>query len=183
MFEIRKWERIEEDSLYSAKAHFYAAQFWTNLHLWIGIPSAVLAAIAGASALSRFDNHNIVAGVLSLIVAALTAIATFINPRDKASAHQKAGNEYNSLRNKVGMFYRIEIDTVEIAHVGSAEIATEDIELTKGKTLLDELKELSNKRDELNKESPQIPKWAYKKAKKGINAGEATYRSDGRSCF
>ena len=71
---VKEAKRIEEDSLYSSKGHFYAAQFWTNLHLWIGIPTSIMAAIAGASALSQFDNHQIVAGILAILVAALSAV-------------------------------------------------------------------------------------------------------------
>ena len=80
---INEAKRIEEDSLYSSKGHFYAGQCWTKVNLWLGSISAVLSAIAGASALSQFDYHNIVAGSLSIIVAGLTAIIAFINPKAK----------------------------------------------------------------------------------------------------
>ncbi|MBM3210667.1 SLATT domain-containing protein [Candidatus Poribacteria bacterium] len=174
---IKEAKRIEEDSLCSAKAHFYAGQFWTNLHFWIGIPAAIFAAVAGTAALARFDSRNIIAGILSIIAAILTVIMTFINPREKATIHQKAGNDYNSLKNKSRIFGQIEVE--EINTIGSVEIAAqEDTKTVVNKTLLEELNELSNERDELNKESPQIPKWAYKKAIKGIEAGEATYDAD-----
>ena len=55
---LKEARRIEEDSLYSAKGQFVAANFWTNFHLWIGVPTAILAAIAAASALSQFNNHK-----------------------------------------------------------------------------------------------------------------------------
>ena len=92
---IKEARRIEEDSLYSAKGHFVAANFWTNFHLWIGVPTAILAAIAGASALSHFGNHHVLAGILAIIVTALTAVTTFLNPNEKASSHRNAGNKYN----------------------------------------------------------------------------------------
>ena len=41
-----------------------------------------------------------------------------------------------------------------------------------------ELKRLATQRDELNEGSPQIPRWAYSKAKKGIEAGEARHEVD-----
>ncbi len=158
---IKEAKRVEEDSLYSAKGHFIAAHFWTNFHLWIGVPTAILAAIAGASALSQFDNHNIIAGILAIIVTALTAVTTFLNPNEKANSHRNAGNKYNSLRNKARIFY--EIDSYR---------EDSDQEATK------QLKELAKQRDELTHNSPQIPKWAYKKAKKGIEEGEADYKVD-----
>ncbi|MFH1769638.1 MAG: SLATT domain-containing protein [Parcubacteria group bacterium] len=157
---IREAKRIEEDSLYSSKGHFYAAQSWTNLHLWIGIPTSIMAAIAGASALSQFDNHQIVAGILAILVAALSAVATFINPNEKSSNHHSAGNSYNSLKNRARIFREIDID------------------LKTSEDLLKKLKTLNAERDEMNDKSPQIPKWAFLKARKGIEDGEAQYRVD-----
>lgn len=158
---IKEAIRVEEDSLYSAKGHFVAANVWTNLHLWIGIPTAALAAIAGAFALSKFDNHNIIAGFLAIIVTALTAITTFLNPNERSNCHRNAGNDYNSIRNKARIFY--DVDSL---------IEESDQELVK------QLKELTKKRDELNQNSPQVPRWAYKKARKGIEEGEAEYTID-----
>jgi len=100
--------RVEQDCLYSAKGHFVAATIWGRVHYWIGVPAAVLATIAGASALSQFDNHNVVAGVLSLGAAALSAISTFLNPNAKAQAHANAGNRYNAVRNQARVFYQID---------------------------------------------------------------------------
>lgn len=157
---INEAKRIEEDSLYSAKGHFYAGQYWININLYLGGLSAVLSAIAGASALSQFDYHNIVAGSLSIIVAGLTAIITFINPNERAIVHQKAGNKYNALRNDTRIFYDIEVNEAD------------------DKKTIDDLKELNNRRNKLNIESHQIPKWAFEKARKGIEEGEAKYKVD-----
>ena len=158
---LKEARRIEEDSLCSAKGHFVVANFWMNFHLWIGVPTAILAAIAGASALSQFDNHNIIAGILAIVVTALTAVTTFLNPNEKANSHQNAGNKFISLRNKARIF--CEIDCCE---------EDSDQELAK------QLKELAKQRDELNQDSPLIPIRAYKKARKGIEEGEAEYKVD-----
>ncbi len=156
---FKEAKRIEEDSLYSAKGHFITANFWMNFHLWIGIPTAIIAAIAGASALSQFDNHNIIAASLAIIVTALTAITTFLNPNDKANCHRNSGNKYNSLKNKARVFYEVD---------AYGEDSNQD--LTK------HLKELSEQRDSLNQNNPLIPRWAYKKAKKRIEKGESDYQ-------
>ena len=44
--------------------------------------------------------------------------------------------------------------------------------------LTSKLRELVERKNELNSSSPQIPPWAYKKAKVGIEAGEATFQVD-----
>jgi len=157
---INEANRIEEDSLYSAKGHFYAGQCWVNTSLWLGGVSAIFSAIAGASALSQFDYHNIVAGSLAIIVAALAAVSTFINPSERASVHQEAGNKYNALQNDSRIFYDIEVNNM------SEQEASES------------LKKLNDRRNKLNLESPQIPKWAFRKARKGIEEGEASYKID-----
>ncbi len=157
---ISEVKRIEEDSMYSSKGHFYAGQCWVNVNLCIGGFAAILSAIAGASALSQFDNYNIIGGSLSIIVMALTAIITFINPSEKAIIHQKAGNQYSALRNNARIFQTIKIEKID------------------NEKAIDELENLNNKRNELNLESNQIPKWAFKKARKGIEDGESDYKVD-----
>lgn len=154
-------KRVEEDTLFSAKRHFITASFWSKLHFWIGVPTAVLAALAGVSALSQFDNHNIVAGVIAIIVAALTALTTFLDPNGKANTHHNAGNLYNALRNRARIFY--EIDSC---------VDCSDREL------IDQLKELTNQRDELNQNSPITPKWVFGTARASIEGGEAAYQID-----
>ena len=158
---IDESKRIEENCLYTAKGHFVAAQFWTNFHLWIGIPTVILAAIAGITAFAKFDENNILAGVLSIIVVVLTAVTTFLNPKERANTYLISGNNYDSLLTKARIFW-----TIDCREENSEQVLTE------------KLKDLSDRRDKLNRESPQVPTWAYKKAKKGIEEGEADYRID-----
>ena len=149
--------RIEEDSLYSSKGHFYAASVWSKVYSWTGVVASILAIIAGISALKQ---HELLAGILAILVGALSAITTFINPNKKASMHQDAGNRYNALRNRARIFHEI------------------DIELHSEDELLTTLKNLSKRRDKLNMLSPLIPNWAFKRARKGIEEGEADYKVD-----
>jgi hypothetical protein len=152
--------RIEEDTLHSAKGHFEAGEEWRKWNLRLGLPAAVLAALAGVSALSTFDRHNVVAGVLALIVAAMTGAATFLNPSDRATQHHSFGTAYSAVRN----------DTRIAANIESASLS--EAELT------ERVKELSKTRNELNANAPQIPRYAYDRAKKGIVAGEARHAVD-----
>ena len=158
---IDESKRTEESCLYTAKGHFVAAQFWTNFHLWIGIPTVILAAITGITAFAKFDENNILAGILSIIVVVLTAVTTFLNPKEKANNYLISGNNYDSLLTKTRIFW-----TIDCREEHSEQVLTQ------------KLKDLSEQRDKLNRESPQVPTWAYKKAKKGIEEGEAEYRID-----
>lgn len=158
---IKEAKRIEESLLHSSKGHFFTSHFWHNFHLWVGFPMVVFSAIAGASALSQFDPHHTFAGIISIIVVALSGVITFLNPNEKSSAHLNAGNNYDSLMNKVRMFWSIDCWRDE-----SEQVLTEKI------------KHFSEQKDKLNQSCPQIPYWAYRKAKKGIKDGEGDYTVD-----
>jgi hypothetical protein len=158
---ITEAKRIEEALLYSSKGHYTASRLWSNFHLWIGIPMVLLSAIAGASALAQFDHNHMVAGILSIIVVALSGVMTFLNPNAKAAAHQTAGNKYDSLMNKVRIFWSIDCWREE-----SDDVLTEGV------------KYLSEQKDVLNSTCPQPSHLAYTIAKRGIAAGEADYEVD-----
>src|SRR3990167_9078414 len=158
---IKEAKRIEEALLYSSKGHFSASHFWSNFHLWIGIPMVLFSAVAGASALSQFDPNHIIAGLFSIIVAVLSGVMTFLNPNEKVSAHVNAGNNYDSLMNKIRMFWSIDCWRDE-----SEQVLTE------------KLKYFSEQKDKLNQTCPQIPRWAYNIAKRGIKDGEGDYVVD-----
>jgi hypothetical protein len=121
----------------------------------------VLSTIAGAAALAKFDPEHLVAGTLSIIVAALSGVATFLNPNERVSAHLNAGNSYDSLMNRVRIFW-----SIDCWRDDSDQVLTE------------RLKHFSEQKDDLNRKCPQIPRWAYKGAKKSIEGGEATYAVD-----
>lgn len=150
--------RIEEDALYSSRGHFKAAVRWNRVHLWTGLPLALLAGIGGYAALKE---NPIFAGVTGLCVGALTAANTFLNPSQKGQAHHTAGTRFNGLRNNARMFR--EIILIDEQRAGEWRGV---------------LEELAKRRDELNEASPPIPQWAFLQARKSIEDGEATHRVD-----
>lgn len=153
-------KRIEEDTLHSSRAHFTASRIWGRVHFWIGLLATILAAGAGASLLSESDKGKMVAGILALVVTALTSVLTFVNPEAKSNNHLKAGNHYNSLRNGARIFYNVTLKT-----------ATDQEAAQK-------LAELNITRDKFNEQSPAIPYWAFRGAKKSIDRGETDYKVD-----
>ncbi|MCZ7559313.1 MAG: SLATT domain-containing protein [Burkholderiaceae bacterium] len=76
--------RVEEDTEHSFKGHYNAAGRWGRYHLWIGLPAALLAAIAGATA---FRDQPEWAGALALVSTALTTVLTFLKPSERAEMH------------------------------------------------------------------------------------------------
>jgi hypothetical protein len=158
---IKEAKRMEEALLFSSKGHFAAAHFWSRFHLWIGIPMVLMSSIASASAFAQFDKGHIAAGILSIIVASLSGVMTFLNPNQKSSAHLNAGNHYDSLMNRVRMFWSIECWRDESDQV-----------------LTGRLQHYVEQKDKLNQSCPQIPPWAYAIARRGIESGEGEYAVD-----
>jgi hypothetical protein len=92
-------------ALGTAEAHFSAESPWCAWYYWLGIPTIVLAFLAGAIGIGKFDlgngswNSSVIAGVLSGIVATLSSLTTFLNPQKKADAHHRAAKSYELLYN------------------------------------------------------------------------------------
>ena len=159
---ISEAKRIEEDAIYSAKSQFEASSWWKNVNLWIGIPTAIMSAIAGFSALSEYSY--ILAGVLAILATALTALSTFLNPNQKSNTHLNAGNNYLALRNRARIYKNVDCKVEK------------DIEI-----LAQGLHQLANERDNLNKNSPQVSREHFEAARRGIKEGEASYKVDTKS--
>jgi hypothetical protein len=151
-------QRIDEDAKHSAKSHFEAADIWAYRNLCIGIPTTLLAAVAGVSALTKFP---VLGGILALLAAGASAVQTFLRPGERSAGHLKAGNGYKGLQNDVRIFRTIEC----------VQRATDP-------TLVEELKSLSQRRNTLNTESLQCSRKAFERARRGIEQGEATYAVD-----
>ena len=151
-------ERLEEDSIHSGKSHFNAGARWTQYNFSIGVPSVILSALAGTA---FFKNYGAVAGMMASAAAVLTALMTFLKPAERASEHKKAGDQYLTLRNDARIFREIEIDH---ACDTSAVIAA--------------LSGFTKRRNELNQASPQFSNGDRRKARAGIEEGEATHIVD-----
>lgn len=150
-------DRIEEDSIHSAKGHFNAAGIWKRRHYHLGIPATILGALAGAAMLKDWP---VVASLLSLAATILTALVTFLKPTERASEHKTAGDQYLALKNDTRVFREVELL------------------LQNGESHADKLKALSQRRNELNQGSPEILRKAFEQARDGIAGGEADYRAD-----
>jgi hypothetical protein len=155
---ISEAKKIEEESLHSAERHFAAKTPWIHLNYLIGVPTAALAATAGLAAFSKINHSEIIAGTISIAVAILTAVATLVDPNKKASVHTSAAKSYQALSNSARIMYEIEF-----------------LSATSDETIVEKLRVLAGRRDQLNADSPTTPARAYRIADQRIadNHGEA----------
>ena len=155
--------RLEEECLYTEKTHFVATRGWTILHYLFGLPSVVLAAVAGTLAFERWDATGFWIGWISVAVAILAAVVTFLSPSKKAATHHNKGCDYGALRGKVRRFQNVG------CHLESGRDHS---------ALAADLEELANHKAELDKRDPPAPTWAYRMARWGIRSGQAAYDVD-----
>jgi hypothetical protein len=99
------WEREDlakelriagEKSEFTADLQFKVAEHWRRVNLWLGIPAASLAAVAGAAALASTAGR-IPAGIIALIAAAMGAVLAFLNPAEEALKAAEAANDQRAI--------------------------------------------------------------------------------------
>ena len=151
---ISEAELLEADCYYISQAHYVGARRWQRRYYLLGVPIAIMSGVVGASALSQFDQHAIVAGVLALVVAALSAMTTFVNPSQRAAQHLAAGNTYEAVRNATRIFREIDCHTRK---------SNEELERA--------LKRLNKKRVDLNRAGPLRGHKDLETAHKDIQTG------------
>lgn len=160
---LNETSRIEEAASYSSKGHFKAAEMWGLCHIVLGLLIVVLAAFAGAKAFAKIDADGTLVGFISIGVAVLTGVTTFLNPNKKKSDHLSAGNKYAALVSRVRIFRTIDCWGDSSDQALSAKLIRHTDELAT-----------------LNQASPQISSLAYRLAKAGIGRGETAYAVDAK---
>lgn len=91
--------RLQEDVLWTEKAHFATATSYARLHLWLGIIATVAAAIAAATIIG--EAAPAVAGSAAVLAALASAVVAFLKPQDTETRYLTTGRRLGSLRVKV----------------------------------------------------------------------------------
>lgn len=154
---IQEAARIEEDALHSAKGHFNAEDRWQLVNLSMGIGTAL---VAGTSGVSAFSEQPIISGLLAFLAAFIAGANTALNPESRSADHGQSGRKYKTLSNRARIFRKVHAIQLDAEQARAAFTA------------------LSEQRDELNENSPAIPRWAYERAIEDIDQGRSTYQID-----
>lgn len=149
--------RIYEDAEYTGQANFIAAVWLSRVNLLLGVPTTLIAAAAGAFALS---NHTSIAGALAVAAALTAALQTFIGAAERAARRQRSGTAYTQLRNEARIF--LNVDRPHLNHEEARE----------------RLRVLATRRDELNRENVPVPDWLFQRARKKIERGDLEHAVD-----
>lgn len=131
--------------------HYEAANRCERLNLWLGIPVVILSALVGTSVFSALRSETtpawakIVVGLVSILVAILGSLQTFLRFSERGEKHRIAGASFAALHK--------EVDQLLVLSPNS------DPKLEAAMT------SLRTRWDKLSKESPTIPRDIYARHK------------------
>jgi hypothetical protein len=151
--------RIGESAEYSGQAQFEQAKLWRGINLILGVPTAALAGVAGATALAS-TGGRIAAGIIALVAAGLSAVTTTLNASQRTDQAQAAGNLYLALQSDCRIARDIDLSNQ------NADDAR------------DGLRELRVRQDEINKGAAIPSFYAYWRAGRNLASGRQTYAVD-----
>ncbi|MDP9357504.1 MAG: SLATT domain-containing protein [Chloroflexota bacterium] len=157
-------KRLILDAAYSGRGHMEAAAFWQLWDSRLGLPATLLSTLlaAGASVAALLKSQPELTAGLAGLAALLNAARAFLQPREKAQGHGLKGNKYITIRNEARLIREIDL---------RSGLAAEE--------LCARIKALRGRYAELKESDPLvIPRGAYEKAKRGIEAGESSYDND-----
>lgn len=156
--------RIHESVAWSAQGQFEQMKVWRLANLVFGLPAAILAAVSGSTGLAEAHSTDpsSTPAILALVAAAFGAALTTLNPSRRVTQAQAAGNAYIELQTAARQLLTIDLVTL------SFEDARE------------ELKGLSDRRDEINKTADPPSRYAYWRAKRNMKEGGQDYEVDGK---
>ena len=145
---VTDWYQRVRESQFS---HYSAARYYSKLHYFLGIPVVILSGIVGTSIFASIGQQadrtsTILIGLISLLIAVLGALQTFLRFSERAEKHRIAGARYGEIRR--------EIEQVQALPLNSNENL---------KQFLDGLRE---RMDGLASEAPQLPSrfWVNREA-------------------
>ena len=146
----REATEIEEEAAVAASAHRIDSRRWQKRNLYIGGPATILAAVAGVTAFS--DLPDAVTGGTAMVVAALTAIATFLGPADRASSHRTSSASFNDIRRRANLLRDVDA------------VLAEEGDKTQVQGLIDEIRALTTKLTETEQSAQTLSNSARKQA-------------------
>jgi hypothetical protein len=145
-------ERIHESAMWSAQCQFEQMKLWRWANLVLGVPAAVLAAVSGGTGLAEARDGDVSSwpAILALLAAAFGAALTTLNPARRVTQSQASGNAFLEVQTAARQLLLLDLADLSVAHAR------------------DQLRELSARRDELNKTADPPGRLAYWLAKRNL---------------
>lgn len=152
-------ENVHEAATYASETQFEYAKTWRSIDRWIGSLAAALAAVSGVGGLAKLLSFSWAGGiaVASALVGAIAATIAARQTTDKAGV---AANALRALQQDARIFLQIDLDVMAI----------EDARTT--------LQALVDRQQQLSREAVIPSTRAWNRARRQIEGGAQTYRSE-----
>jgi len=131
---VVEWQQHAEKA---QQCHYDAGIFYERFFLFLGVPVIVLSAITGGSEILDLIDQRL-GGVISLCIAVLAGLQTFLKFSQRSERHRVAGARYGGIKR-----------SLEETLITLAE---------SGKNAKSEVHDIKKKLDSLANECPEIPK-------------------------
>lgn len=94
--EVAELSRLQEDMLYTEKAHFASAVRARTTHFALGATASLASAGAAASVVS--ERAPTLSATLALVATLAAVLVTFLKPEERAQQHLAAGRDLGAIR-------------------------------------------------------------------------------------
>ncbi|MEE1622494.1 SLATT domain-containing protein [Zafaria sp. Z1313] len=151
--------RLEENARYSQQSQFEQSKIWRSTNLQLGIPAAVLAAVAGTIMLVS-EEWQVFAAIVSLLSAALATTTTTLSAERRSDRAATAANAYRDIQMEARQLLLIDLGRLEYDDAR------------------DRLRNLTDRYAEISRGAEPVLRRAYVSAKKNLAAGGQTHSID-----
>lgn len=150
---LAKADEREKTYRVIGRAHYIAADRYTALHRWLGIPVIVITAAVGTTIFGTLNENpdpvlRIAAGLIALAGTVLSSLQTSLGFAQTAEKHKSAGEAYRVIRRRYEMF--------KLRHVDAAA--------SERASALATFEELDAALAKLPQEFPSLPDRCYERA-------------------
>lgn len=165
-------QRHLEDTETSKLGHWRAAQVYENYHkLWLGLPATLFSIILAwliSSQTTTIPESNPwktfflfqLPVFLSLVVSLLSGLTAFLNLNETASRHRNAAESLHALWRDCKNW------ATDFPDFSQCEAAVKRVQIYRQRL------------NEINRDAPQIPKWAWKNVQKQRQEGSVSYNAE-----
>jgi hypothetical protein len=154
-------QRVEEDCTYNYMGHYSAATRWKVVDHALGFPTFFL---SGVAAFLVFP-FPAVATALTIVTTLLALASLYLKPAEATALHFRSGGKFKSLREKARLFREVALKASDISE----------------EQLVRRLQDLADEKRIISELGVPLPDFAYRIAKRKIQAGQAAYEVDQRA--
>lgn len=165
-------KRHLQDAESSKLAHWHAARIYENFHkFYLGLPITVFSIFltwmisdkSNDSLINKILNDFIgidLEIILSLLISVLSGLSAFLNLNEIASQHRNAAESLNSLWRECKNW------------------ATDFPDATQCDLAVKKVQTYRQRLNEINRDAPQIPRWAWKSVRQQKKEGSVSYYNE-----